>query len=120
MVFSGIKSRKDIKRLQKRFQQQINRIIGGNFLQITVEIWMPRPRKKSQSTLPTILEEEDDNKEEEMELTKERKVAVKVVTKDYFQFLDMTLLWDKEGNLEFKVYRKKGQWPAVTCHCEEQ
>eukprot|EP00957_Ditylum_brightwellii_P050203 3806945-Ditylum_brightwellii.AAC.1 len=70
---------------------------------------MPPKRKKSQSTLPMILEEEDDDKEEEMELTKEGKAAVKVVTKEYFPFLDMKLLWDKEGNLEFKVYRKKGQ-----------
>eukprot|EP00957_Ditylum_brightwellii_P208869 15359327-Ditylum_brightwellii.AAC.1 len=54
-------------------------------------------------------DEEDGDDEEEDELTKEGKAAVKVVAKDHFLFLDMKLLWDIKGNLEFKVYRKKGQ-----------
>eukprot|EP00957_Ditylum_brightwellii_P130209 9932786-Ditylum_brightwellii.AAC.1 len=70
---------------------------------------MPLLKNKPQLTLLSILEEEDDNKEEEVELTNEGKAAVKVATKDNFSFLDMKLLWDKEGNLEFKVYQKKGQ-----------
>ena len=111
VVFSGVKSRKELKRWRKRFQRQINEITGGNFLQFTVKIWMPPPRKKQQSALPMILEEdeEDGDDEEEDELTKEGKAAVKVVAKDHFLFLDMKLLWDIKGNLEFKVYRKKGQ-----------
>eukprot|EP00957_Ditylum_brightwellii_P109595 8359203-Ditylum_brightwellii.AAC.1 len=44
---------------------------------------------------------------------KEGKAAVKVVTKDHFPFLDMKIFWNNEGNLEFKVYQKKGQ--ALKC-----
>eukprot|EP00957_Ditylum_brightwellii_P158045 12030788-Ditylum_brightwellii.AAC.1 len=91
VMFSGVKSRRELRRWQKRFQQQINNITGGDFLQFTVEIWMPPSKDKPQLTLPMILEEDNDNKEEEVELTKEGKVVV------------------KEGNPEFKVYQKKGQ-----------
>eukprot|EP00957_Ditylum_brightwellii_P124861 9518134-Ditylum_brightwellii.AAC.1 len=65
---------------------------------------MPPPRKKQQSAFPSILEEDDENEDddEEDELTKEGKAAVKIVAKDHFPFLDMKLLWDNEGDLEFK------------------
>eukprot|EP00957_Ditylum_brightwellii_P033731 2556367-Ditylum_brightwellii.AAC.1 len=39
VVFSGFRSKRGLRRWQKCFQQQINDILGGNFLQFKVEIW---------------------------------------------------------------------------------
>eukprot|EP00957_Ditylum_brightwellii_P040058 3031160-Ditylum_brightwellii.AAC.2 len=74
-----------------------------------VEIWMPPTIKdKTGLTLLCILEEdEEDNNKEHM--TKEEKNVVNVVAKPSFPFLDMRMFVDKEGNLEFGVYRKEGQ-----------
>eukprot|EP00957_Ditylum_brightwellii_P210360 15364878-Ditylum_brightwellii.AAC.1 len=67
----------------------------------------PTTKDKTGSTLPYIVEEDDDNDNKE-HMTKEEENVVKVMAKPSFPFLDMKLLWDEEGNLEFGTYRKEG------------
>eukprot|EP00957_Ditylum_brightwellii_P087452 6657029-Ditylum_brightwellii.AAC.1 len=109
MVFSGIMGKMMLRQWRNKFQQQINIITGGDFLKFTVEIWMPPTiNKRTGSTLPCILEE-DENDNNEEHITKDEMNAVKVVAKPSFPFLDMQMFWDEEGNLAFEVYRKEGQ-----------
>ena len=42
-------------------------------------------------------------------LTPEKEDRVQIVTKDEFHFLDMNMSWSPEGDLQFGVFRKKGQ-----------
>eukprot|EP00957_Ditylum_brightwellii_P039589 2994871-Ditylum_brightwellii.AAC.2 len=80
-----------MRKWQDKFQQQINRITGGNFLQFMVEIWTPPTiDKRTGLALPCILEEdEDDNDKEHM--TKDERDVVKVVAKPSFPFLHMRM-----------------------------
>ena len=41
--------------------------------------------------------------------TSEKEDRVQIVTKDEFPFLDMKMSWSPEGDLQFGVFRKKGQ-----------
>ena len=41
--------------------------------------------------------------------TPEKEDQVQVVEKDEFPFLDMKMSWSPEGDLQFGVFRKKGQ-----------
>ena len=42
-------------------------------------------------------------------LTPEKEDWVQIVTKDEFPFLDIKMSWSLEGDLQFGVFRKKGQ-----------
>eukprot|EP00957_Ditylum_brightwellii_P054514 4130249-Ditylum_brightwellii.AAC.1 len=109
MVFSGIKSKRMMRKWQDKFQQQINRIIGGVFLHFTLKIWaLSTINKRTGLTLPCILEENKGNNDKE-HMTKDERNAMKVVAKPSFPFLDMQMLWNDDGNLAFGVYRKEGQ-----------
>ena len=60
---------------------------GNQHLQFTAEIW-------TDGANPLTLKKED---------------RVQVVAKDEFPFFDMKMSWSPEGDLQFGVFRKKGQ-----------
>ena len=60
---------------------------GHQHLQFTVEIWT------TEENSPIPVKEE----------------RVQIVTNDAFPFLDMKMSWCPEGDLQFIVFRKKGQ-----------
>ena len=59
---------------------------GNQHLKFTAEIWTDRAK-------PPTLEKED---------------RVQIVTKAEIPFLDMKMRWSPEGDLHFRVFRKKG------------
>ena len=65
----------------------MNRAAGNQHLQFTAEIWTTDEN-------PTLPEKEDRDQ---------------VVTNNEFPFLDMKMSWSPEGNLQFSVFREKGQ-----------
>ena len=65
----------------------MNLAAGNQYLKITAEIW-------TDGANPPIPEKED---------------RVQVVVNDKFHFLDMKMSWSPEGDLQFGVFRKKGQ-----------
>ena len=87
MVFKGKKKASEIKDWLEEFQQTVNTAAGNQHLQFTAEIW------KDGANLPTP-ENED---------------RFQIVTNDKFPFLDMKMIWSPEGDLQFGVFRKKGQ-----------
>ena len=65
----------------------MNTAARNQHLEFTAEIW-------TDGANPPIPEKED---------------RCQIVTKDEFHFLDMKMSWSMEGDLQFGVFRKKGQ-----------
>ena len=84
VVFTGKRSAKEIKDWLKTFQQTVDKAARNQHLQFTAEIWTIEEKS------PTPAKEE----------------RVQIVTNDKFPFLDM---WSPEGDLQFSVFRKRGQ-----------
>ena len=87
MVFKGKKKASEIKDWIEKFQQTVNTAAGNQHLKFTAEIWTdgansPTPKKEDR---------------------------VQIVTNDELSFLDMKMSWSPEGDLQFGVFRNKGQ-----------
>ena len=65
----------------------VNTAAGNRHLQFTVEIWTNEANSR----------------------TPEKEDRVQIVKNDEFPFLDMKMSWYPEGDLQFGVFRKKGQ-----------
>ena len=87
VMFKGKKSEKEVKYWLEEFQQIVNRAAGKQHLQLTTDICM------TEENYPLPVKED----------------RVQVVTNDEFPFLDIKMSWSPEGDLEFIVFRKKGQ-----------
>ena len=87
VVFKGKKKTSEIKDWLEKFQQTVNLAAGNQHLKFTAEIWTDG------ANLPTP-EKED---------------RVQVVAKDESPFLDTKMSWSPEGELQFRVFRKKGR-----------
>ena len=87
VVFKGRKSVKEIKDWLVEFQKTVNKAAGNQHLQFTAEIWTPELN-------PPLSAKEE---------------RVQIATNDEFPFLDMKINWSPEGDLQFGVFRKKGQ-----------
>ena len=87
VVFKGKKKASDIKDCMEEFHQMVNKAEVNQHLQFTAEIWT------NEANSPTP-EKED---------------RVQTVTNDELPFLDMKMSWSPEGDLQFGVFREKGQ-----------
>ena len=87
MVFKGKKSTKEIKYWLEDFQKKVNREAVNQHLQFTAEIWTTESK-------PPLTAKED---------------KVKMAKNEKLPFLDIKTSWYPEGNLQFGVFRKKGQ-----------
>ena len=86
MVLEGKKKASEIKYWLEEFQQTVSTAAGNRHLQFTMEIW----KNKANS------------------LTPEKEDRVQIVTNNEFPFFDMKMSWSPEGDLQFRVFRKKG------------
>ena len=87
MVFKGKKKASEIKDWLEEFQKKVNTAAGNRHLQFTAEIWTneansPTPEKEDQA---------------------------QIVTNNELPFLDMKISWSPEVDMQFGVFRKKGQ-----------
>ena len=87
MVFKGKKEINEIKDWLEKFQQTVNLAARNQHLKFAAEIWIDRANPP----------------------TPEKEYRVQIVAKDEFPFLDMKMSWSPEGELQFGVFRKKGQ-----------
>ena len=86
-MFKVNKKASEIRDWIEEFQQIVNKSVGNQHLNFTAEIWT------TEENSPTPAKEE----------------RVQIVTKDEFPFLDMKMSCSPEGDLQFIVFRKKGQ-----------
>ena len=86
-VFRGLKKASEIKDWIEEFQQTVNTAAGNQHLKFTAEIWTDG------ANFPTP----------------EKEYRVQIVTNDEFSFFDVKMSWSTEGNLQFRVFRKKEQ-----------
>ena len=87
VVFKGKKKASEIKDWLEEFQQTVNTAVGNQHLKFTAEIWTDGANSP----------------------TSEKEDRVQIVTNDEFPFLDMKISWYPEGNLQIRIFRKKGQ-----------
>ena len=85
VAFNGKLTFAEIQVWLKRFQEKINKITGGTFLNFTIEIWKPC----------------EDDEVKGNKCTKN--------TEPNFPFLDMEMLWSTKGTLYFQAYAKPNQ-----------
>ena len=88
-VFNNKLSYDDVLKWRTKFQNSVNRLAGGNYLQFTCEVWLD----KSTSVLPT--------------LTIDPKITIR--PDNFFPYLDTELVWSPEGDLQFQVHLKPNQ-----------
>ena len=82
----------ELRNWLQKFQQSINEIRGGTFLQFTMEVW-------DEFYVSNNDIENDHNKTQKCTLVK----------KPTFPFLDMSFYWDSFNRLATKAYSKPGQ-----------
>ena len=87
MVFKNKKKSSEIKDWLEDFQETVNTAVGNQHLQFTAEIWTDGMNSP----------------------TPEKEDRVHIVTNEEFPFLDTKMSWSPEGDLQFGVFRKKGQ-----------
>ena len=87
MIFKGKKKASEIRDWLEDFQQTMNKAAGNQHLQFTAEIWT----KEDNSPTP------------------EKEKIFQIVTNGKLPLLDMKTNWSPEGDLQFGVFRKKGQ-----------
>jgi hypothetical protein len=84
-IFNGQIDANDINAWLEKFQGEINRIAGNDFLKFTAVIWTPNTTEKIKVGKVTNL------------------------TTNSFPFLDMEMRWDDSGSLKFGVHMKPNQ-----------
>ena len=87
VLFNGKNNSKEIKDWLEEFQQTVNKAAGNQHLQFTEKIWT------TEENSPTPAKEE----------------IFQIVTYNELSFLDTKMSWCPEGDLQFGVFRKKGQ-----------
>ena len=87
VVFKGKKKANEIKDWLKEFQQTVNTAAGNQHLKFTTEIWTDGANSP----------------------TPEKEDRVQIVKNEKFPFLDTKTSWSPEGDMQFGVFRKKGQ-----------
>ena len=87
MVFIGKKKSSEITDWLEEFQKTVNMAAGNQRLNFTAEIWT------NEDNPPTPQKED----------------RVQIVTNYEFSFFDVKMSWSTEGNLQFRVFRKKEQ-----------
>ena len=85
MVFTGNKIAREVKYWLEEFQQTVNKLAVNQHLQFTIEIWT------TEESSPTPTKEE----------------RFQIVTNNEFPFLDMTMSWSPERELQFSVFIKR-------------
>ena len=84
--FDGIINQKSLSDWLLKFQREIERIAGNEFLKFTAVIWKP-----------------DEHMETELD------PAVQVCTDSYLPYLDTEIFWNSNLNLQFRVHLKPNQ-----------
>ena len=87
VVFKGKKKASEIKDWLEEFQQTVNMAAGNQHLKFTAEVWTDGANHP----------------------TPEKEYQVQIVKNYEFPFLYMKMSWSLEGDLQFRVFRKKGQ-----------
>ena len=87
MVFKGKKKASEIRDWIEKFQQIVNKAAVNQHLQFTAETWTTEEKS------PTPAKEE----------------RVQIVTNEKLPFIDMKTSWSPEEDMQFGVFRKKGQ-----------
>ena len=85
-VMKGLWSSEKTRSWLKSFQDEVDDIVGGDYLVFTASVWNP------------------ESIESEVEIDR-----VSVISDDYLPFLDVQMCWNAKGNLEFSVYQKPNQ-----------
>jgi len=88
-AFNNKLSCDDMLKWRTKFQNSVNRLAGGNYLQFTCSMWLDKSRRE----LPT---EQNDPK-------------ISIETGNFFPYLDTELVWATNGNLQFRVHLKSNQ-----------
>ena len=88
-IFKGIKSYNQVTEWRNKFQERVNELAEGDYLQFTCEIWAD-PNIQPMETSDT-----DDK--------------VKITNKPYFPYLDVQLSWYNGETLQFGVHLKENQ-----------
>jgi len=88
-VFNNKLSYDDMLKWRTKFQNSVNRLAGGNYLQFTCSVWLDKSRRE----LPT---EQNDPK-------------MSIETGNFFPHLDTELVWASNRNLQFRVHLKPNQ-----------
>ena len=83
VVFDEIRSAEELKTWLADFQAKVNSNVGGNDIELTMNIW--KPGEESRTIVPKIL---------------------KVIGAARFPYLDMEMRFDGNQNLCFGVYTK--------------
>ena len=88
-VFKGQWKYKDISEWRDNFQQSVNELAGGDYLQFTCSVWL---NNKSNPTT-----------------TNQTNPKVSIESSNAFPYLDMELYWANNGELQFRVHLKPNQ-----------
>ena len=86
LVFKGRISISEIRIWRDKFQEKVDEIAGNDYLLFTCETWNPGGN-----------------------LSRNENETTSMVTDKVLPLLDLELVWDDSGKLEFKVHRKKNQ-----------
>eukprot|EP00957_Ditylum_brightwellii_P019457 1467982-Ditylum_brightwellii.AAC.2 len=86
-----------------RYQTLVNKIVEGNYLQFTTEVWSPMEPSTNKTS------NNNANKRQIHSLMEKWMKRVKLCTTNVFPFLGMKMMWDNMGFLQFGVYHEEGQ-----------
>ena len=86
-VFKSNLSFEEICNWREDFQNNVNKITGGDYLQFTCDVW----------------------KQEELEPKTSSNKKVTLNNEDSFPYLDMELFWSETNDLQFRVHLKPNQ-----------
>jgi hypothetical protein len=85
LVFSGVRSAEELSDWLADFQSRVNEIVGGDYIQFTMDIW--KPNEESRTIVPK---------------------KVKMIGGKTFPYLDMEMSYDDDQSLCFGVFTKPG------------
>jgi GIY-YIG catalytic domain len=88
-VFKGIWSVEEISKWRNKFQNAVDILAGGNYLQFTCNVWLDNERQMCPIT------------------GTDRNISVE--RGQTFPYLDMELFWSQNGELNFRVHLKPNQ-----------
>jgi hypothetical protein len=89
-VLNGKWSYQEVVNWRNSFQDQVNKVAGGDCLQFTCEVWLDSTWRTSPNVSP-----------EDM---KKNKVTIR--NGRTFPYLEIELIWSKESDLQFQVHLK--------------